>query len=170
MQSNLRSNWPKMTVFGQWTVKLPCQQHPAQKIRTRERKSEQWRKKTFLCRAFCIIMMPGGQRIHLKSVLCWGGETKIAVPDCHTIGLGCSVQLCRGPVCLSCSWLLHVCQASQPIRCIVTEAGVTQPGCYVCSITVALCSSLINKQIANKISIEKDVLYDWICICIYFFR
>lgn len=55
--------------------------------------------------------------------------------------------------------------ASQPIRCIITEAGIKQAGCYVCSITATLYSSPINKQIVNKISIEKDVPCDWTLIC-----
>lgn len=71
---------------------------------------------TFLCWAFCIIMMPEGQLIHWNLFSVGGGKPKIAASDCHTIGLDCTVQLCSEPVCLSFNWLLHGCQ---PIRCIV---------------------------------------------------
>lgn len=72
---------------------------------------------TFLCWAFCIIMMPEGQLIHWNLFSVGGGKPKIEVSDCHTIGLDCNVQLCSEPVCLSFNWLLHGCQ---PIRCIIT--------------------------------------------------
>lgn len=36
----------------------------------------------------------------LESAVCRGREPKIAASDCHTIGLGCTVQLCfRASVC-----------------------------------------------------------------------
>lgn len=55
---------------------------------------------TFLCSAFCIIMMPEGQLIHWNLPSVGGREPKIAASDCHTIGLGCTVQLCfRASVC-----------------------------------------------------------------------
>lgn len=73
---------------------------------------------TFLCWAFCIIMMPEGQLIHWNLFSVGGGRPKIEASDCHTIGLDCNVQLCSGSVCLSFNWLLHGCQ---PIRCIITD-------------------------------------------------
>lgn len=45
-------------------------------------------------------MMPEGQLIHWNLPSVGGREPKIAASDCHTIGLGCTVQLCfRASVC-----------------------------------------------------------------------
>ena len=87
-------------------------------IRSSDKKESQNNSGTnFLCRAFCIIMMPEGQLIHSNLFSVGGGKLKIAASDSRTIGLDCIVQLCSEPVCLSFNWLLR---GWQLIRCIIT--------------------------------------------------
>lgn len=107
---------------------------------------------TFLCSAFCIIMMPEGQLIHWNLFSVGGGKPKIAASDCHTIGLDCTVQLCTEPVCLSFNWLLHGCQ---PIRCIITEMWTDK------HTTKFISNSFQKHGVKNCVYIEHSV---WLCI------
>lgn len=75
---------------------------------------------TFLHWAFCIIMMPKGQVIHWNLLSVGRGKPKIAGADCHTVGLGCSVQLCSEP--------LSVCHLTD-CRMTANLSGASSPEC-----------------------------------------